>query len=182
MALQKQVLVGFQAQTVLQDMYVSKVRRQLETQEKKKGKKAGKVNMDGKAKLLTQDDIMASVQEYEKARDDATVAETRKKVSRESYKGAVTIWKVRDDDRKSANRVLKQAWEKEVQPWEIERDSVKSDRRKPRWTKPKMQKMDKGVPKPKMADFEAGDDKDDDKDDEDNNDGSCEASDGDHMS
>jgi hypothetical protein len=177
-ALQKQVLVGLQAQTVLQDMYVSKVRRQLETQEEKKGKKAGKVNMDGKAKLLTQDDIFASVQEYEKARDDAAMAETRKKVSRESYKGAVTIWRVRDDDRKSANRALKQAWEKEVQLWEIERDSAKSDRRKPRWTKPKMPKMDKGVLKPKMADFEAGDD----EGDEDDNDELHEASDGDYMS
>ena len=149
-------------------MYVSRVWRQLETQEeKKRGKKVGRVNMDGRAKLLTQDDVFAGVQEYEKARDDAEVEATRKKVSRESYKEAVNVWKVRDDDRKSANRALKQAWEQDVKLWEIERDGAKQDRRKPGWTKPKMPKMAKGIPKPKMADFRAGDDdKDEDEDHE----------------
>ena len=52
--LQKQVMVGMQAQTVLQSMYLEGVQGQLHAQEEKKlkKKKTGKINMDEWAKIL----------------------------------------------------------------------------------------------------------------------------------
>ena len=38
--------------------------------------------------------------------------------------------------------------------WEVERNSAKCERRKARWTKPKMPVTEKMIPKPKVADFE----------------------------
>ena len=67
--------------------------------------------MDGKS---TQDEVFAGVQEYVKACDDAAVETTRKEVLRESYKQAVSVWKVRDDDRKSVNEELKYVWKRDV--------------------------------------------------------------------
>jgi hypothetical protein len=49
---------------------------------------------------------------------------------------------------------------------------VQYDQRKARWTKLKMPKMARGVPKPKMADSRAGDEDDEDNDDEDSHEGS----------
>ena len=40
-----------------------------------------------------------------------------------------------------------------MRKWEVERNSAKYDRRKPRWTKPKMPTMEKPIPKPKVTDF-----------------------------
>jgi hypothetical protein len=53
------MMVGMQAQTVLQSMYLEGVQGQLQAQEDKKTKKrkTGKINMDGRAKILTQDDL-----------------------------------------------------------------------------------------------------------------------------
>lgn len=66
-ALQNQAMVGMQAQTVLQSMYLEHVQGQLQAKEDKKvkKKKTGKINMDGRAKILTQDDIIAGVKEWQ---------------------------------------------------------------------------------------------------------------------
>lgn len=76
-------------------------------------------------------------------------------------------------DRKERNSVLKSEWEKEVGKWEVEKNSAKCDRRKPRWTKPKMQPIEKLIPKPKVADFaeEREGDEEIDEDESDNADG-----------
>jgi len=68
---QKKVIQGMQAQTILQSMYLEGVRGQLQAQEEKKTKKrkTGKINMDGCMKILTQDDIIAGVQEWQDGQD-----------------------------------------------------------------------------------------------------------------
>lgn len=70
------------------------------------------------------------------------------------------IWKVREMDRKARNAVLKDGWDENVKKWtiELERDSAKYDRRKPRWTKPKMPMMEKIIRKPRLADFNTEED------------------------
>src|SRR5271155_4837077 len=42
------------------------------------------------------------------------------------------------------NVTLKSRWDKDVKAWNVEQDNAKFDRRKPRWTKPKMPAMEKG--------------------------------------
>ena len=69
--------------------------------------------------------------------------------------GVVTmeVWKVREMDRKARNGEVKAGWVKEVENWGVEKDSAKTDHRKPRWNKPKMPSMEKALPKPKLCDF-----------------------------
>ena len=58
-SLQKDIMIGMQAQTILQAMYVEDIHGQLQGNEEKmaKAKNKGKLNMDGQAKILTQDQI-----------------------------------------------------------------------------------------------------------------------------
>jgi DDE superfamily endonuclease len=171
LALQNQVIVGMQAQTVLQSMYLEGVQGQLQAQEDKKIKKrkTGKINMDGRAKILTQDDIVEGVKEWQDCRDKAIEEAASKKKAKNQYSLAMDVWKVREMDRKGHNAELKGKWEEDVREWGIERDSAKTDRRKPRWTKPKMPPMEKALRKPLLADF-AVQDSESDEDDEDDGD------------
>jgi hypothetical protein len=171
LTLQNQVMAGMQAQTVLQSMYLEGVQGQLQAQENKKTKKrkTGKINMDGRAKILTQDDIIAGVKEWQDGQDKAVEEAASKKRAKEQYNTAMDIWKVREMDRKQCNAELKGRWDDEVREWGIERDSAKCDRRKPRWTKPKMPPMEKALHKPLLADF-AMQDLESDEDDEDDED------------
>jgi hypothetical protein len=152
---QKMVIGGMQAQTVLQSMYLDGVRGQLQAQEVKKSKKrkTGKINMDGHAKILTQDDIVEGVREWQDEQDKAVEKAAGKKKAKEKYTIAMDIWKVREMDRKARNAALKDGWDEDVKKWTVERDNAKYDRRKPRWTKPKMPMMEKILRKPMLADF-----------------------------
>jgi hypothetical protein len=175
LALQNQAMVGMQAQTVLQSMYLEGVQGQLQAQEDKKMKKrkTGKINMDGRAKILTQDDIIASVKEWQDGQDKAVEEAALKKKAKEQYNLTMDVWKVWEMDRKERNAELKGRWEDEVKEWGIERDNAKCDHRKPRWMKPKMPPMEKALRKPLLADFVMqgleSDEDDEDDEDEDGN-------------
>ena len=64
-SLQKDIMIGMQAQTILQAMYVEDICGQLQGNDEKKAKakNKGKLNMDGRAKILTQDQIFEAVKE-----------------------------------------------------------------------------------------------------------------------
>jgi hypothetical protein len=55
-----------------------------------------------------------------------------------------------------------------VKKWEVERDSAKYDKRKPRWQKPKTPPIEKEAIKPKLADFVRVDDDVDEEEDGEN--------------
>jgi len=99
-AMQKQVMAGMQAQTVLQSMYLEGVQGQLQAQEEKKIKKrkTGKINMDGWAKILTQDNIIEGMKEWQDGQDKAVEEATSKKKAKEQYNLAMDVWKVREMD------------------------------------------------------------------------------------
>ncbi len=86
-------------------------------------------------------------------RDAKKDAAVKRKDAKTKYVEAIGVWKVREMDRKGQNSALKLEWEKDVRKWEVERNSAKCERRKPRWTKPKIPAMEKPIPKPKVADF-----------------------------
>ena len=90
---QKQVIAGMQAQTVLQAMYLKGVQGQLQDQEIKKAKKrkTGKINMDGRAKILTQDDIVKGVREWQDGQDKAIEDAATKKRAKERYGAAMDV-------------------------------------------------------------------------------------------
>ena len=154
-ALQKEALIGMQAQTILHSMYIKDIRGQLQGKEekKKKGMQTSRINMDGQAKVLTQDQVFEAVQESQAAQDAAKEASSKRKDAKERYLEAMEVWKVREMDRKARNGEVKAGWVKEVKNWGVEKDSAKTDHWKPRWNKPKMPSMEKALPKPKLCDF-----------------------------
>jgi hypothetical protein len=164
---QKKSMQGMHAQTILHSMYLEGVRGQLQAQEEKKLKKrkTGKINMDGLAKILTQDDIDAGVREWQDGQDKAVEEAAVKKKAREKYCAAMEIWRVRETDRKAHNTILKSGWDDDVK-WTVERDNAKYERRKSRWTKPKMPTMEKIIRKPKIADFNVEDSSSEEEEDE----------------
>ncbi|KAF8162543.1 hypothetical protein BJ912DRAFT_864635 [Pholiota molesta] len=182
-SLQKMVMQGMQAQTVLHAMYVEGLRGQLQGKEEKKaqGQERGRINTDGMPKILTNNDLFQCVQEGHKTRIAAEEAAANRKDKKTRCLKAVGIWKVREVDRKERNSTLKSQWTVEVRRWEVERDSAKFDQRKAHWTKPKMPTMEKAVPRPKVSDFEQESEaSDDDRRKDDEEDGGTN-SDGDEM-
>ena len=167
MMAQKELMQGLQAQTVLHSMYLEGVQGQLQAQEEKKLKKrkTRKINMDGRAKILTQDGIVAGVQEWQDSQDKAVEEATVKKNAREKYAAAMEIWKVQETYQKAQNTILKSGWDEDVKKW-TERDNTKYECRKPRWTKPKMSAMEKTIHKPMVADFNIEDSSSEEEEDE----------------
>jgi hypothetical protein len=171
---QKVIIMKMQAETILQCTYVEDIRGQLQGQEEKKSKASQTGRLlkgDGKARVLTQDEFFEGVQAMHEARDAAKEASSKRKDAKERYKEAAEAWKVRNKDRLERNTVVKAGWMSEVRRWEMERDSAKIDRRKPRWTKPKMPPIEKAVPKPKVSDFvdESEEEGEDEEEEEDGN-------------
>lgn len=156
--LQKDVMVGMQAQTVLHSMYVEGLHQQLQGKEDKEktSKITGRINMDGCPKVITQDFFFKAMQDHNMAQEAAVEATGKRKDAWARYTDTIAIWKVRDMDRKDGNAALKEEWSKDVKRWEVERDSAKFDCRKARWTKPKMPAVAKAIRKLKISDFVEG--------------------------
>jgi hypothetical protein len=91
--LQKDVMIGMQAQRVLHSLYIEDVRGQLQGKEekKKKGAQIGRINMDGRAKVLTQDEVFEVVQESQAAHDATKVASLKRKDAKERYSEAMEV-------------------------------------------------------------------------------------------
>ncbi|KAF8155271.1 hypothetical protein BJ912DRAFT_1070849 [Pholiota molesta] len=133
--------------------------------------------MNGRAKILTQDQIFTMVREGDAARNAAQIASVKRKDAKGMYKGAMEVWRVREMDRKEQNGLSRARWAEDVKKWEVERDEAKIERRKAGWTKPKMPTMEKIAPRPKISDF-VEDSEGDDEGDAENEDADGERSGG----
>ena len=100
-----------------------------------------------------QDDIIKGIQEWQDGQDKAVEVAAMKKWAKKKYTAAMDIWKVQEMNQKHRNAMLKSRWDKDVRAWNVERDNAKYDRRKPRWTKPKMPAVEKATCKPALANF-----------------------------
>jgi hypothetical protein len=126
---QSQFIGGLQAQSILHSAHVEDLRGQLQGHEEKKakGQNKGRINMDGKPKILTQDKIFEAVVKAHAERDAKKDAAVKRKDAKAKYAKAVGVWKIRETDRKERNGTLKSEWEKDVGKWEVERNSAKCD-------------------------------------------------------
>ncbi len=93
-------------------------------EKKAKGQNKGRINMDGRPKILTQDEIFNAVVKAHAERDAKKDATVKRKEAKTKYAEAIGVWKVREMDRKEQNSALKLEWEKEVRKWEVERNSA----------------------------------------------------------
>ncbi|KAF8256848.1 hypothetical protein EI94DRAFT_1848315 [Lactarius quietus] len=163
-------MIGMQVQTILQSMYVKDIRGQLQGKEERMKMRAqtGRINMVGRAKVLTQDEVFKAMQKSQVAHDATKEASSKRKDAKERYSEAME------------NGEAKARWVKAVEIWGIEKECAKNDQRKPGWNKPKMPSMEKALPKPKVSDF-AGE-SEEDEEDEDNKGENCKTGNiGDHS-
>ncbi|KAF9039558.1 hypothetical protein BDP27DRAFT_1347593 [Rhodocollybia butyracea] len=115
---QKGWLMSMQAQNVLQEMYTTRVRGQLEYKEGKDAagkKKLKRLNADGRPKLLTSAEFrnVIEVATLEKAAEEEAV--TRKKDARvtanQRLATAVSIWEAEKQRREDENAKQLKAWD-----------------------------------------------------------------------
>jgi len=149
----KEVVQSQQAQMVLQEFYVYRVRGQLEDQENKKKKPSGRLNFDGRAKVLTQDDVFDEVSRYEAQKlVEKDKAEDRADATK-LYQEAMKKFNAYDEQRKERNVKITETWKRDVVLWEAERDSRAREVGRPRWNKPKRPPLEKAMKKPLKKNF-----------------------------
>ncbi|RXW17484.1 hypothetical protein EST38_g8369 [Candolleomyces aberdarensis] len=144
----KENMVTMQAHSVLQDVYVKEARSQLQAAETRKNKDKGLAMDDGLPKLLTDTiylDAADAREERKKERDQAKRVMADK---RDSHKEALRVWKLAEKARVARNEVIRQQHRDAVKEWEEESKLAKAEKRRARWTKPKMGPLEKAVPKP----------------------------------
>ncbi|KAF8837151.1 hypothetical protein BDN67DRAFT_909773 [Paxillus ammoniavirescens] len=148
----RSTLVGIQLNIVLQSMYCDKLSGQLAAQEERKNKKnkGGHLVSDGLPRLLTGEDFFNKVVDHQKvAEEEATVKEAWR-VEREEMADLVKVWKDAEAAWLERNKERRLAYKEEVARWNTENEQAKLERRKPRWCKPKLGKLESPLPRPSV--------------------------------
>jgi hypothetical protein len=150
-AWRKRAMIGMQATTMLQGMYVEKVQGHLEEHEMRAGRKKSGNQLfgDGYGKLLSGDEFYNSTIEIEEQAKQKAAEKVERARKREEHATVVAEWKNNEAERKARNEEVRMVHQDAVKAWEAERDLAKAQRRKPRWTKPKQGLLEKPVPRPK---------------------------------
>jgi DDE superfamily endonuclease len=161
-AAQKGALLGLQSTAVLHDRYCEIVRSQLAGQEEKKlGKRKGKLVGDGMPRLLTDADFIARVVAHTEEQERVLAAAAARKVAKTSRKVILDQWEADKERRTKENEVLLAEWNVVKAAWEARRDAMKEDGKKRGWGKqPPRPQMVPAIPKPKaqtVADDDAED-------------------------
>ncbi|KAJ7593197.1 hypothetical protein C8J56DRAFT_780498 [Mycena floridula] len=166
---QKELLLSMQSAQVLNGAYCDLVRGQLAIQEESK-KKRSKQRLvgDGLPRLLTAENFVQRVIQFQKAAEKKAEELELRKETREEKKKAMDEWKKLDDARKAQNDQLKVQWRQDVMLWENERDRAKLAHERPGWTKPTLKSMGLFPPVPKPSFVTPPDGDSDDSDDSDN--------------
>ncbi|KAF9220261.1 hypothetical protein BS17DRAFT_644709, partial [Gyrodon lividus] len=127
----KSMLMGTQSNFVLQSMYCDKMSGQLAAQEERKSK-GGHLVSDGLPRLLTGNKFFKKVVNHQKAAEEEAmkIADLVK-----AWKGAEAMWLERNKERRLV-------YKEEMARWNVKNKQVKSERRKPRWSKPKLEKLE----------------------------------------
>jgi hypothetical protein len=166
----KHAMIDMQSVTVLQNAYVRRVNRQLHAQEDEDEHKKNKnKRFKGKSKLLTGDDFFSNVVEVEEKAEREKKEKEDKRARRDQHAQALVEWKTQEEQRKSRNEAIRQKYHEAVNQWEEERDQAKANRKRAP-LKPKMGKLEPGVPRPKVEKIseseEDGNDEEDEAEDE----------------
>jgi hypothetical protein len=147
----KRAMIGMQATTMLQGMYVAKVQGHLEEHEMRAGKKklGNRLFSDGYGKLLSGDEFYNSAIEIEEQAKQKAAGKVERARKRGEHAMVVAEWKNSEAERKARNEEVRMVHQDAVKAWEAERDLAKEQRRKPCWTRPKQGLLEKPVPRPR---------------------------------
>ncbi|KIK77455.1 hypothetical protein PAXRUDRAFT_777686, partial [Paxillus rubicundulus Ve08.2h10] len=69
-------------------------------------------------------------------------------VEQEGIADLVKVWKYSEAVQLERNKERRLAYKEEIAGWNVENEQVKSERRKPRWSKPKLRKLESPFPRP----------------------------------
>jgi superfamily II DNA helicase RecQ len=147
----KEHVSALQATVILQGRYCDRVRRHLETQEKK-GCREGdnvKLNGDGMPRLLTSDEVFEQVLVYQERQQAKAAEKETRKAARMVRTREMELWMQEDEARKNRNKAKTEQWKVAVKEWEVEQRLAKQEKRKPQWKKPVRGPLEKPCPKPK---------------------------------
>ncbi|OCH93740.1 hypothetical protein OBBRIDRAFT_810929 [Obba rivulosa] len=147
----KESLYNMAQQTNRQECTLARAHEQLQAQEDKSKKKRTKVFGDGLPKLLTGDEFFRQVQEFEQRVADEELQKAQRKASRVTHAAMLVAWKTQNKERKARNDARRAEYQATVKVWELEREQAKLEKRKTRWNKPKMWKLEPAVPRPKRV-------------------------------
>ena len=153
--------IQLQASMVLQRLYCTRVRRQLQAKEvKMNAKKAkGRLHGDGLPRVLTDDEFFERVVAHFKALEEEEVEREAKKQNKEDLNAEIDEWKRNEEQRKKTNLELQANWETADRAWKVEKDRIKlaggkikdwtNENPKPKKSDPQF-KQEKAVLKPKL--------------------------------
>lgn len=147
----KVAMVGMQAATVLQNMYVERVQGQLQAQEEKGGKKKRKLLGDGLPRLMDGDEFFLKVREVEASQEQEKAEKDARKAEKDRYDKEMDAWKVAEKARKQRVAAQREQYHKALTEWEQERALAKKEHRRATLGKPLLGKIEAALPKPKLS-------------------------------
>jgi hypothetical protein len=113
------------------------------------------------------------VVEHEAAAEEEKVERENRRKLKEAQSGVMAAWKEADNARKQRNKDQRSTYHEELRLWEVERNLAKQEKRRTRWAKPKLGKLE--APAPRLV-VESGDG--DGEDEEDDGNGESDGGDG----
>lgn len=152
---------GQQAALVLQNTYADRLRKEMHGQEKKKEKKdntALKIKeVNKKARLLTDSELVELYVEHEDEIREKAAEKVRRKEVKGRYSEAMKKWNATESVRKRKCEEITSRYQAALTEWEEEKNLAKRDKRRSQLRKPVRGPLPKADPKPKMADFQLED-------------------------
>lgn len=162
-----------QASNILNELYCSKLRRQLAYSEEKRAKKQkgkGRLMGDGLPCLLSGDAFYEKVVDFETLQREEERRKEAKRQEKEDMAESLAAWKKDETARKSRNEAKRERYREAVKVWEAERDVARQSKTAFRKLKPRQETLEKAAPRPKpvavVEESSDGDGDDDDDDDE----------------
>ena len=113
-------------------------------------------------------DFYNHVVEIEQDMEREAQEKEERRTIHEQHAESLVAWKKEEEERKAHNEKRRQLHQAAVKDWEAERDQVKSEKWRPRWTKPKLTGIEGPIKRPKKVadegDSKSHHDNDDDED------------------
>jgi hypothetical protein len=147
-----------QASNILNEAYVERLRKALETKEEKKNKKrkVTKLVGDGLPRLLTGDKFYELAKEKEREVREIEKQKEARKGGKVAYRMAIEEWDEAEQARKDETTTIKANWEKSVAAWTRKKAAAAKKGNKFTEKKPKRDALPRKTPKPKLKDFVGG--------------------------
>ena len=159
-----------QATNILNNLYCTKIHRQLAHHEKKKEKKkTGRLMGNGLPVLLSDDVFYEKVVEFEVRQHWEVQEKEAKEQGKAALAGALLEWKREEEARKIRNNRHREMHQKAVAVWEDEKKAAKAAKVFKK-LKPKKETHESPVLRPKVTDLPEGSDEDNENNNSDDED------------